>query len=126
MNPWDTGVFGVLPIIVTVVFVLVFTLIIVGVVRGIKEWSHNNKQPRIPAEAKVAAKRTDVSHHHHGGEGMHTSSSTSYYATFEFKSGDRSEFRVSASEFGLLAEGDQGILTSQGTRYIGFERTREI
>lgn len=32
------------------------------------------------------------------------------------------EFIVSGREYGHMAEGDQGILTSQGTRYISFDR----
>lgn len=54
----------------------------------------------------------------------HTSSSTVYYATFEVESGDRMEFGVPNKEYGLLVEGDRGRLTFQGTRYLGFERSR--
>ena len=52
---------------------------------------------------------------------MH-STYTHYYATFEVESGDRMEFELRGSEYGLLAEGDLGKLTFQGTRYLGFER----
>ena len=51
-----------------------------------------------------------------------TRSSTVYYATFQVESGDRMELRMSGREYGLLAEGDRGKLTFQGTRYRGFER----
>ncbi|NMA03148.1 MAG: DUF2500 domain-containing protein, partial [Clostridiales bacterium] len=44
-----------------------------------------------------------------------------YYVTFQVESGDRMEFRVSGKEYGLLAEGDVGKLTFQGTRYHEFE-----
>ena len=50
-------------------------------------------------------------------------SSTSYYATFQVESGDRMELLLNGREYGLLAEGDRGWLTFQGTRYLGFERT---
>ena len=49
-------------------------------------------------------------------------SHTTYYVTFEAESGDRTEFRVSGREYGSIAEGDQGKLTFQGTRYISFDR----
>ena len=39
------------------------------------------------------------------------------------ENGERKEFHVSGKEYGLLAEGDSGKLTFQGTRYKGFERT---
>ena len=75
------------------------------------------------------AKRMDVTHHHHanagdatGAHGYSPTSSTSYYATFEVESGDRMELSVSGREYGLLAEGDRGRLSFQGTRYLGFER----
>ena len=48
--------------------------------------------------------------------------STTYFITFEFESEDRLEFRVSDKEFGMLAEGDKGTLTFQGTRHIDFIR----
>ena len=67
-----------------------------------------------------------MSHHHHsggpnGGVG-HTTTSTTYYVTFQVESGDRMELNLSGQEYGLLAEGDRGKLTFQGTRYLGFER----
>ncbi|MEG2144477.1 MAG: DUF2500 domain-containing protein, partial [Oscillospiraceae bacterium] len=39
-------------------------------------------------------------------------------------SGDRMEFSVSDQEYGLLAENDMGVLTFQGTRYLGFQRNK--
>jgi hypothetical protein len=47
---------------------------------------------------------------------------TSYFATFEIASGDRMEFHLHDSAYGLLVEGDQGTLTYKGTRWHGFER----
>lgn len=55
---------------------------------------------------------------------MHTSTSTSYYITFEVESRDRTELYVRSDEYGLLVIGDYGKLTFQGTRYLGFERIR--
>ena len=79
--------------------------------------------------AVIVAKRTDVSHHRHanagdmsGAHGFHTTSSTTYYVTFEVESGDRMELTVSGSDYGMLVEGDIGKLSFQGTRYLGFER----
>ncbi|MBQ3605380.1 MAG: DUF2500 domain-containing protein, partial [Muribaculaceae bacterium] len=84
---------------------------------------HNNNSPRLSVDAKIVDKRSHTSHHHHNHNGhMHTSSSTSYYVTFEVQSGDRMELKVPRSEFGLLVEGDEGVLSFQGTRYLGFER----
>ena len=106
------------------VFGMVLIVLVVTLVRGIGEWPKNNNSPRLTVSAKVVSKRTSVSHgHHHGANGhMHTTSSTWYYVTFEVESGDRMELGVSGSEYGMLAEGDSGKLTFQGTRYLSFER----
>lgn len=53
---------------------------------------------------------------------MYTTSSSTYYVTFQVESGDRMEFAVSGNEYGMLVEGDKGSLTFQGTRYLSFLR----
>lgn len=117
---------GLFEIMFMVVFVLVLATFAVTLVRGIGQWHKNNQSPRLEVEAVMVAKRVEVSHHHHtnaGGTGMHTSTSTSYYATFQVESGDRLEFSVGGQEYGQLVEGDRGRLRFQGTRYLGFERS---
>ena len=106
-----------------IVFFLVIAMFIFVFVKNISEWVNNNNSPRLSVDAKIVDKRSHTSHHHHNHNGhMHTSSSTSYYVTFEVQSGDRMELKVPRSEFGLLVEGDEGVLSFQGTRYLGFER----
>jgi hypothetical protein len=105
-----------------IVFIFVFGIIIFTFVKGIGEWSSNNKQPVISVVAKVVGKRGHTTSNHNHDTHIHSSSSTSYYATFEVESGDRIEFHISAAEFGMIAEGDIGKLTFQGTRYHSFER----
>ncbi|WP_316568969.1 DUF2500 domain-containing protein [Neobacillus sp. YIM B06451] len=117
--PEDSFMFNMVPVFVTVIFVVVIGLILFTVFKGIGEWSNNNKQPRLNVKAVVVSKRTEVS----GGSGDSTAS-TWYYTTFEVESGDRMEFAVNGQEFGQLAEGDAGELTFQGTRYHGFTRTK--
>ena len=104
-------------------FLLVFGIIIVTIIKGIGEWSSNNKEVVLTVVAEIVAKRghTSRSSHNHGN-GMHSSTSTRYYATFQVESGDRIEFNIGSKEFGMLAEGDIGKLTFQGTRFHGFER----
>lgn len=110
--------FGAFGAIFTVMFVLVIGMFIVTAVKGIGEWNKNNNSPRLTVPAVVVTKRTNV--HRSGGEHHHTS--TTYYVTFEVESGDRMELRMDGNEYGLLVEGDSGLLTFQGTRYLGFER----
>lgn len=112
-------------ILFTLMFLLVFGMILFTVIRGISQWNKNNNSPRLTVPATVVSKRGDVSHHHHGGaNGVgHTTTSTTYYVTFQVESGDRMELHVSGSEYGMLVEGDAGALTFQGTRYLSFERS---
>ena len=114
-------IFSLFPFLFITVFVIVIGMFIVTTVRGVGTWSKNNASPRLTVSAEVVTKRTNVSHHHHQDSMSHTS--TTYYATFQVESGDRMEFSVSGAEYGMLAEGDQGSLTFQGTRYLGFERS---
>ena len=106
------------------VFFLALGMIIFSFIKGIGQWNKNNHSPRLTVEATVVAKRGAVSHpHHQDANGIgHTSSSTTYYVTFQVASGDRMELCVGGSEYGMLVEGDFGDLSFQGTRYLGFQR----
>ena len=119
--------FSIVPVIVVIGFVVVIGLIIARSIQGARQWKRNNDSPMLTVDATVITKRTDVHHHHHhhAGNAHHMStSSTTYYATFEVLSGDRLEFTVRDTEYGQLVEGDVGKLTFQGTRYLGYERSR--
>lgn len=116
-----------------VMFFIIFAIVIAGfivtIIGGLCTWNKNNNSPRLKVTAEIVAKRTDVSHHRHanagdvtGASGYSTTTSTSYYVTFQVESGDRMEFSVTGSEYGMLAEGDTGELSFQGTRYLSFER----
>ena len=116
--------FSVFPIIWLLMFLLIFSVILVSIGRSIKQWNKNNHSPRLMVEARVLAKRHDVSRHHSGGEHHHHHHyHNTYFVTFEVASGDRMELQMQGHEYGLLIEGDTGKLTFQGTRYLGFERT---
>ncbi len=120
---FDMG-FDMFGIMFTIVFVLVIGTFIVTAVKGISQWNKNNNSPRLTVPATIVAKRMNVTRHHHGGANdlHHHHTSTTYYVTFQVESGDRMELHVAGHEYGLLAEGDNGNLTFQGTRYLGFER----
>ncbi len=120
--------FSIVPVIVVIGFVVVIGLIIARSIQGARQWKRNNDSPILTVDATVVTKRTDVHHHHHHhtGDTHHhmSTSSTTYYATFEVSSGDRLEFNIRDTEYGQLVERDVGKLTFQGTRYLGFERSR--
>ena len=118
--------FNLMRIFVMIIFTVVIGMFLFTIIKGISRWNKNNHSPRLTVPATIVAKRTNVSrhhHHNHAGTGMHhTTFSTTYYVTFQVESGDRLELQVEGDEFGMLVEGDQGRLTFQGTRYLGFER----
>lgn len=123
---WQYNAVGTL---VTIGFVVVGLFFIVLLIRSTAVWHKNNRAPRLTVDAQVMTKRIDVRHSHTpnagdatGAHGFHTASHTWYYVTFQVESGDRMEFAVNGTAYGMLAEGDCGRLSFQGTRYLGFER----
>ena len=114
--------FGLFEIMFFIMFGLFFLVFVGTLLKGLGEWNKNNHSPKLTVPVTVVAKRTNVNRHHHGGKHHHTSTSTTYYATFQVESGDRMELHLSGSQFGLIVEGDKGLLTFQGTRFLNFER----
>ena len=121
--------FNLIEMLFPIMFILIFTIIVFTFVKGIATWFKNNNSPRLTVSARIVAKRQNATHNNQpnagdisGAHGFHTISSTSYYVTFQVDSGDRMELSVSGSEYGVLAEGDKGQLTFQGTRYLTFDR----
>ncbi len=100
-------------------FFVILGFFIFMAVKGIIQWNKNNNSPRLTVNALITGKRISVTHHHNNAA---VTSSTTYYVTFQVESGDRMELTVNGSEYGLLAEGDRGKLSFQGTRFLGFER----
>lgn len=49
------------PIFMGVIFVLVIGTFLFVIVKGISQWSHNNKQPQLTVPADVKTKRSRVS-----------------------------------------------------------------
>ena len=113
--------FSGISILVMSIFAFVFGGLLFMIIKGISQWSKNNAAPRLTVDAIIVTKRTNVSRYA-SGSSMHHHTSTTYYITFQVESGDRMELSVSGTEYGMLAEGDCGRLTFQGTRYLGFDR----
>lgn len=113
--------YNIFSIFFSVIFLLVLSVFVVLLFKGVRGWNKNNHSPQLTVPARIVAKRCHASSHSHQNGSMMTT--YTYYVTFEFQSRDRLELHVSGNEYGLLAEGDEGSLTFQGTRYIGFERS---
>ena len=120
-SPMGDAMFTIIPIFIGIIAIIVFGGIIFAVVKSIGTWNSNNNSPQLTVPAEVVTKRTKTS----GGSGD-SSASTWYYATFQVKSEDRMELAVNGSQYGMLADGDAGMLTFQGTRFIEFKRVTNV
>lgn len=119
------GLFTIFPVIVIIGLVVIFGIWIVSLFKSGRQWSKNNQSPILTVDASLVAKRISVLHNHMASDSAPmTSTSTTYYVTFEVASGDRMELKISGREYGMLAEKDRGRLTFQGTRYLGFDREK--
>ncbi|MEA5051648.1 MAG: DUF2500 domain-containing protein [Oscillospiraceae bacterium] len=115
--------FNLFSLLVRIVFALILSVILVMIVRHLIEWKRNNDSPVETAGAKLVAKRSSMTLNTHiNGDMPMTNSSTTYYATFELDGGERREFRLRGRDYGLLVEGDEGLLRWQGTRWLSFDR----
>ena len=110
--------FGVFEVLFVLMFFLIVGVFIVMFVKGISQWNKNNHSPRLTVPVTVVSKRANVSH----GAGDHHHTSTDYYVTFQVESGDRMELHMSGTQYGLIVDGDRGMLTFQGTRFLDFQR----
>ena len=115
MNP-----FVIVPTFIGISFVIVLGTIAYQLVIGLAEWSRNNALARISVPARVTSRRTEI--RGRGSSHAKVRVWTMYFATFELESGERIELGLNGKDYGLLAEGDRGILAHQGTRYLGFQR----
>nr|WP_317414022.1 DUF2500 domain-containing protein [uncultured Solibaculum sp.] len=102
-------------------FVAVILLVLIVIVK-------NSRLPRLVVNATVLEKQTRKVRRTHprGGNavGVHVTYSTWYYVTFEVEGGDHIELQVKKQEYDKRNKGDYGKLTFQGTRYLGFEKTK--
>ncbi len=105
-----------------VVFIVSFVSVLGRLKNHFQAKRDNDRKPIRVVAAKVVAKRTHVSSSHSALDDR-THTATDYFVTFETKSGQRSEFHVGGSDYGVLIEKDSGTLRFQGTRYLGFERS---
>ncbi len=95
------------------VFALVMFIFISTFIKGAKQNKINRNSPTLDVQAKVVAKRMAVRGDH---------SHTYYYVTFEVPSGDRMELHVQGADYGMMVEGDNGILRFRGSEFLSFTR----
>ena len=102
-------VFAIISLCICVAFVVIFAKLL-----------SYNKKNRCAPKLTVFATVMDKSLHY--SRSINSMGSTECYVTFEVESGDRLVLDLTEYEFGLLVEGDCGMLTFQGNRFCDFER----
>ena len=98
--------------------VAVLVLVVMAMVLGklFLQWRANEAAPVVRADAMVVSSRNRVSRPR--GSGVEST----YMVTFEEPSGERLALQIREHDIEGLTEGVQGLLTFQGTRYLGFVR----
>ncbi len=108
-------------VVMFVFFILFFIFVIFSFAQKTKQTIANKKQPILLEEVVVVAKRTRMLRHKMGSS-MTYRNVTRYYITFQFQDGNREEFLVPGTDYGMIIENDRGSLKYQGTDFISFIR----
>lgn len=116
----DLDTFKIIAFVFPILFIFVFAGIFFTLLKSLKQWNFNNKQPKITVSAKLITKTTKDLQQKRKQYIM--PSPTYCFLTFEVESGGSIELSVDALTFDKLIEGEIGILTYQGDRFIHFER----
>lgn len=103
------------PIIIFIVFMLIIFI-------NVKEYNRNKSSPILSERVRVVDRRTEVSYIMHTNSEFHNVAHTNYYITFENEAGQRFELKVGPTDYGLIVEGDYGVVTYQGKWFKKFER----
>jgi hypothetical protein len=123
IGPDSSWMFDLTGTVIPIFLALMIGIVAVSAGRGLLQWSRNNSSPLLTVPARIVSKRSEVRQQQLQDENQSSRTSTTYYLTYETDEGVRMEFKVDGNEFGMSAEGDRGVLTYQGTRYHGFQRS---
>lgn len=112
--------------IMLVLIIAIFTAILF---RCIFEWTINKCSAMESVDAFVVAKQQGMIQQQipnagdaTGGYGFTLQEQPWYKITFRMTDSTEKEFNVDNQSFRELKEGEKGILTYQGTRYLGFKK----
>ena len=112
-----------------ILFVILSLLILGGVaaivISTIVRKRRNDRAPIQTVRAAVTQKRVDSSSHPNAGDptGAHGYTSFSVrLVRFAVSDGTQTELTVDEEIYDRLTEGDSGMLTVQGTRFVSFQK----
>lgn len=106
------GMSGISIVVVLLIVAIVIALIVVAVAVvlpiALGTRNKNKNMPQVTAGAVVIGRRETAS---------------GYFVAFQLDSGERIELNVDTNAYGMLVDGERGMVTFQGTRCLGFQRT---
>lgn len=112
----EFGMLGIVFVIISLGACMLFVAIFA------KLLSYGRKNRRAP---KLTVYATVLDKHLHYSRSINLMDSTECFVTFEVESGDRLVLDLTEHEFGLLVEGDCGMLTFKGNRFCDFKRKKK-
>ena len=115
------------------IFIILFAIIALLVLGGVAAIAvsmivrkrRNDRAPIRTVRATVSGKRIDRSSHPNAGDptGAHGYTSFSVrLVRFAVSDGTQTELTVDEETYDRLTEGDSGMLTAQGTRFLSFTK----
>jgi hypothetical protein len=102
------------------VAIFILLLAVAHAAKGLRAWLSNLAHPVRRSPARVVAKRSAVGDVH---ADANRRVATKYFVTFEFRDGERREFSVEETQYGVIAGGDRGTVEYQDGRFHSFDRS---
>lgn len=115
-------IFEVFPYLFGIMFVTIFIIFVSILLTGLARKKQDDASPRLSVSALVVSRRTEFLRSSGTTDLTLGSGRTKYFVTFEVESGDRMEFQVEGTQYGMMIEGDRGQLSFQGKRFLAFTR----
>lgn len=106
---------NVLTMLGTVLGAILVLMLVAKITSMVHVEGDDARAPIDSMEASVVGKRTLVTQEDGAPK-------TIYYMTFQKVNGMRMELEVQGEDYGLAAEGDQGVLVARGEEFIVFKR----
>lgn len=111
-----------------VCFILLFAAILgLAMFVILRQWSKDRRAPRYVVRAVIADKRTQkrwIRRKRNAAPGRRTHRMLVYSVIFAPEQGEPIELRVNKRVYAKLQKEATGILTYQGTKYLGFDTSK--
>jgi hypothetical protein len=112
------------PILIGLIFAAILGTAGYQLFKKARESSRNDALPVTAVHATVSATRTNtIAQPAELNPKYKIDPVTKFFVTFRLSEGRTVEFELSSQQLAPLTEGQQGKLTYQGTRYLGFEKS---